>query len=181
MAPSNKVGAWESLPDAPSTDAEHSPVIPVGLSTVSQPGLVAFYTKPAPMNSSTFFDRYLYPSLLKRSSRNYPATTGSLIRRATDAASRLLIMRDDSGHARLNDSYLSGVLTSAVVQTAYTPYWSRSASTPFSNFGSTMGNDAGLNVFHEFEPDLRQVMTAHLPKFVSRIEQRNRKRESKVF
>jgi hypothetical protein len=35
-----------------------------------------------------------------------------------------------------------------------------------------MGSDAGMNVFHEFGPGIRQVLQGHTPKFVSRIEAR---------
>jgi hypothetical protein len=171
----NKVCTWESLPDAPSADAGlPSPVVgTTGMSAVSldlQSTLIASYATAIPTNSSIFFDRYLYPSLLNRGSRYRAVGGGSFVRRVTDAASRLLIMRDGSGNAKLNNSYLSAVMTSVVVQTANTPFWTRSASTPFSNLGSTLGSDAGLNVFHEFEPDIRQVILGHTPRFVSRIE-----------
>jgi hypothetical protein len=35
-----------------------------------------------------------------------------------------------------------------------------------------MGSDAGMNVFHEFGPGIRQMLQGHTPKFVSRIEAR---------
>jgi hypothetical protein len=174
---SQKMATLKSLPDAPSVDEARLPLIPgtIGINAFT-PGLrsslAAAYVVVAPTDSSTFFDKYLYPSLLKRNQRYRPATGGSFMRRATDAASRIFITRDDSGKARLNDSYFSGVLTSVVVQTAYSPYWTRSATTPFSNFGSRIGSDAGLNVFHEFEPGIRQMLNGHTPKFLSRIEER---------
>jgi hypothetical protein len=169
-----KMRTPESLPDAPSSDGEHRPLIldTTGINAVPlgpQPNF-AFYGIVTPTKSSTFFDKYLYPSLLKRNSRYHPAMCSSFMRRATDAASRIFITRDDSGKGRLNDSYLSGVLTSVVVQTAYSPYWTRSTSTTFNNLGSTVGSDVGLNVLHEFEPDIRQMVKAHTPKVVSRIE-----------
>ena len=43
---------------------------------------------------------------------------------------------------------------------------------PFNDFGSTIGSDAGMNVFHEFGPGLRQMVKGFTPKFVSRIEER---------
>ena len=92
--------------------------------------------------------------------------------RATYAASRIFITRDDSGKGRLNTSYFLGALTSVAVQTAYRPYWARSSSATFNNFGSTIGSDAGINLFHEFGPGIRQIVKGHAPKFVSRIEER---------
>jgi hypothetical protein len=128
--------------------------------------------KPVQKESVDFFDKHLYPSLLKRRLNYHPASSDSLMGRATYAASRIFVTRDDSGKGRLNTSYFLGVLTSAAIHTAYRPYWRRSPSQPFNDFGSTIGNDAGMNLFHEFGPGLQQLMRSHAPKFVSRIEER---------
>ena len=122
--------------------------------------------------SRTFFDKYLYPSLLEPSLRYHPSTSGSFMGRATYAASHIFITRDDSGKRRLNTSYLLGVLTSVAIDTAYRPAWTRSASGTFNNVGSTIGSDAGINLLHEFGPGIRQMVQSHAPKFVSRIEER---------
>jgi hypothetical protein len=122
--------------------------------------------------SSTFFGRYLCPSVLKQSLRYHPSTSGSLMSRAAYAASSIFIIRDDAGKERLNTSYFLGVLTSVAIHTAYRPYWARSASATFNNFGSTIGSDAGINLLHEFRPGLLQMMKGHTPKFVSRMEAR---------
>jgi hypothetical protein len=92
--------------------------------------------------------------------------------RVTYAASRIFIARDDSGKGRLNTSYFLGALTSVAVSTAYRPYWARSSSATFNNFGSTIGSDAGMNLFHEFGPGIRQMVKGHTPKFASRIGER---------
>ncbi len=47
-------------------------------------------------DSTTFLDKYLYPSL-KHDVRYQPSTSGSFMGRASDAASRIFITRDDSG------------------------------------------------------------------------------------
>ena len=120
-------------------------------------------------DSSTFLDKYLYPSLLNRNLRYHPSTSASFMGRASDAASRIFITRDDSGKGRLNTSYFLGVLTSVAIHTAYRPYWTRSTSGTFNNFGSTIGSDAGLNLFHEFQPGIMLMVRGHTPKFVSRI------------
>ena len=64
------------------------------------------------------------------------------------------------------------MLTSVAIHTAYRPYRTRSTSDTFNNFGSTMGSDAGMNVFHEFGPGIRHMVKGLTPKFVSRIEER---------
>ena len=111
-------------------------------------------------------------ALYQHNLRYHPSTSSSFMGRATYAASRIFITRDGSGKGRLNTSYFLGVLTSVASDTAYRPYWARSTSATFSNFGSTIGSDAGMNVYREFGPGIRQMLQGHTPKFVSRIEAR---------
>ena len=193
--------AWRSLPDAPSfqpptqaekfqafVDEARSPLIlgAVGVNAgiMRETELEHFTPGPQPSftalyrvaliqkESSAFFDKYLYPSLLKQDPRYYPSTSDSFMGRASCAASRIFVTRDDSGKRRLNTSYFLGVLTSVAIATAYRPYWARSTSGAFNNFGTTIGGDAGINVLHEFGPGIRQMVNAHTPRFVSRIEDR---------
>jgi len=192
--------SWRSLPDAPSvqppTQAEkfhtfvneaRSPLT-LGAAAVNagvmretelahvtpgpQPSLTALYRVAfIQKESSAFFGKYLYPSLLRQDPRYYPSTSSSFLGRATYAASRILITRDDSGKRALNSSYFLGVLTSVAIATAYRPYWARSTSATFKTFGSTIGSDVGINLLHEFGPGIRQMLKGHTPKFVSRIEE----------
>jgi len=120
-------------------------------------------------DSNAFLDKYLVPSLLKQNLRYHPSASASFMGRASDAASRIFITRNDSGKGRLNTSYFLGVLTSVAIHTAYRPYWARSTSGTFNNFGSTIGSDAGLNLLHEFQPGILQMVKGHTPKFVFRI------------
>jgi hypothetical protein len=192
---------WESLPDAPSVQAPtpapqfhtfvneaRSPltvgsiVVNAGLMRETklgqvtpglQPSLTASYKAVfTQKDSRNFVSKYLYPSLLKQNLRYHPSTSSSFMGRATYAASRIFVTRDDFGKGRPNTSYFLGVLTSVAIHTAYRPYWARSASSTFNNFGSTIGSDAGMNVFHEFEPAMRQIVKGHASHFVSRIEER---------
>jgi hypothetical protein len=189
---------WSSLPDAPSVQASAqpdtfrtlvgSPLTPgaVGaegrlaraseLANATRPAQPRFAlldpVEPVQKVSGDFFDKRLYPSLLRRRLNYHPASSDSLMGRATYAASWIFVTRDGSGKGRLDPSYFLGVLTSAAIHTAYRPYWRRSPSQPFNDFGSTIGNDAGMNLFHEFGPGLQQLMRSHAPKFVSRIEER---------
>ena len=95
----------------------------------------------------------------------------SLVSRATYAASSVLVTHDDSGRTLPNTSYFVRVLATAVAHSAYRPYWRRTASQPFSEFGANIGNDAGMKVWHEFEPGILQLMKNHEPRFVSRISE----------
>ena len=138
----------------------------IGASWASSYWIASYTEEPKDAND---FRREL-TELLRHQVSYRPSAGGSLIRRATSAALETFFTRDPSGKTRLNTSYLVGVLTSAVVHTAYRPYWNRPVSAPFSDFGSTVGNDAGMNLLHEFQPGLEQLLKSHTPKFVSRIE-----------
>lgn len=195
----HEMRSWRFLPDAPSVQpsAQAERVHPfvnearslsipgavganAGIVREPEPGrvsagprnLAASYEPVFPPNNSSIFDKYLYPSLRKRVLRYHPSTSSSFMGRATDAASRIFITRDDSGNGRLNTSYFLGMLTSVTVESAYRPYWARSTSATFNNFGSTIGSDAGINLLHEFGPGIRQLLRGHGPKFVSSIADR---------
>jgi hypothetical protein len=193
-----QMSTWKSLPDAPSSVQpaiqpkrfqtlvnDASPPITGAASVatrVTQPEQVA----PAPQSSLSaryraaftpaesipLLGRYLNPRLLQQNPRSYGSTSTSLMGRASYAAARTFITHDESGKGRLNTSYFLGVLSSVVNASARRPYWARSTSGAFNNFGSTIGSDAGMNVFHEFGPAIRQTVKGFTPKFMSRIEER---------
>ncbi len=117
-----------------------------------------------------FLGKYLSPPLF--SPHYHGSTSDSFIARTSYSASRIFVTRDDSGKGRLNTRYFLGVLASVAVHTAYRPDRTRSTSDTFNNFGSTIGGDMGMNVFHEFGPGIRQMVKGLTPKFVSGIEAR---------
>ena len=182
--------SMESLPDAPSVQlpahAERfhrfgeqanslmKPGARLGpVATGLQPSFATPYQPAfAQKESSTFVSSNPDPSLLRRTRLYHASTSNSFMGRATYAASRILFTRDDSGKKRLNTSYFLQALTSVASSTASRPYWTRSASSTFNNFGSTIGSDAGLNVYREFGPGIRQIVKNHTPKFVSGIGNR---------
>jgi hypothetical protein len=122
--------------------------------------------------SNTVFGKHLYRSVLKQQPGYHSSSGGSFIGRATYAVSRIFVTRDDSGQCSLNTSYLLQALSSVAADTASRPYWRRSFAEPFSDFGSTVGNDAGMNLWHGFEPGIEHLMKSHMPKFISKIEER---------
>jgi len=127
---------------------------------------------PSQKGSAFFLDKYLYPPTLPQGSRYQASSSDGLIGRATDAASRIVLTRDQSGKRRFNTAYFLRLATSVAADSASRKYRARSKTAPLSDFGSNVGNDAGMNLFHEFGPDLGQAVTSHLPKFVERIEER---------
>ncbi|MGB7129619.1 MAG: hypothetical protein WBD59_02350, partial [Candidatus Sulfotelmatobacter sp.] len=48
--------------------------------------------------------------------------------------------------------------------------WRRSIGEPFGDFGSTVGVDAGMNLWHEFKPDIERLMKRYAPGFLSKIK-----------
>jgi hypothetical protein len=122
-----------------------------------------------PERSSTLLGKYLNPSAPQRSSSDHVSDSGTMIGRATNAAARIFLIRDESGRDRVNTSYFLRALTAVAADTASRPCWRRSATGPFSDFGSTVGNDAGMNLLREFGPGLQHLAQSHAPKFVARI------------
>ena len=173
------------LPDAPSLQiqpkafAESAPFhFMFGASEIPHETsrAAAFYAFSAEDTQRPSASHDPFARFFRRSIDYHSSPSNTLMGRATYAATRTLLRHDDSGKVRLNTSYLLTVLTTAAAHTAYRPYWKRNASQPFADVGSTIGNDAGLNVLHEFEPGIRELLKNHEPKFVSRIEGRiNRK------
>lgn len=156
-----------SLPDAPAVQASAQ----ANNNVSAEFGKFVFSQQKPDQNSSRdFFTRHLYPTLPKKNLNYHPANK-SLVRRATYAASRTLITRDDSGKTRVNTSYLLRTLTSVAKDTAATPYWRRHLADPCSDFGATIGNDVGMNVWHEFEPGVEKLLKTHTPKFVAAMEE----------
>lgn len=179
--------ATQSLPDAPSAQSEKAAPMVNGFAKVRPlPALVessirytelirqtefasAMRSQPAQEKSNTIFDKYLSPSTPKRQASSDSSSDGGFMTRATHAATSIFFTRDPSGKDRLNTAYFLRALTYAAAGTASRPYWRRSPGEPLSDFGSTVGNDAGMKVLHEFEPGLQHMMKSHAPRFVARI------------
>ena len=198
-ARSQEMRTWRSLPDAPSAvqppkqaekfrsfvEEARTPLTPgaAGINSVRR-GTELRHVTPGPQltfsapyeavltQEGNVVDKYLNPSLLNQNLLYHPSTSSSFMGRATDSASRILITRDDSGKKRLNTSYLLGVLSSVAIHSAYRPYYARSPSAPFNDAGSTIGNGAGMNLFHEFGPGIQQMVKNHAPKFALRLGER---------
>jgi hypothetical protein len=173
------------LPDDPSVGLQTPRVktfqdarpLDVGASRYTlNPGQVEFEAYQKDLSSqkdpNALFAKYLKPTSSNQKPVDSAAGVDNLMNRAVHAASRTFITRDESGKGRINTSYFLRTLTSVVADTASRPYWRRSVGEPFSDFGSNVGNRAGMNVLHEFEPGLQQALKSHTPRFVSRIEQR---------
>jgi hypothetical protein len=130
-------------------------------------------TASSQRESTNVFKQYLNSSvLLKQQSGYHLSSSSSLMGRATYAGSRIFVRRDEFGKTRPNTLYLLRALGSMAAATASRPSWRRSLGEPFGDFGSTVGNEAGMNLWHEFRPGIEQLMKNHAPRFVSKIKER---------
>jgi len=188
---SSKSSSQSSLPDAPSAlvlsqvhpvqEITYEAHAPLNVAAVGMPVATARFQAalafdadqhPAQSNSSALFFRRLYPSLNNPNLRYRPSDNNTVLGRATDAASRVLLTRDQSGKRRFNSTYFLRLATAVAADSASRKYRARSKTAPLSDFGSNVGNDTGMNLLHEFGPGLQQAVVSHLPKFVSRIQAR---------
>lgn len=190
---------WRSFPDAPSSvrppaqtprwlaKEANSPLIFGAVSVNAgamrdkelehvahgpQPGLTSLYQGVFIQEEPSPFLKHLYPTLLEPGRSYHSSTSDSFMGRASYAASRVFVTRDSSGKGRLNTRYFVGVLASVALHSANRTNMTQSTSATFNDFGSTVGGDAGMNVFHEFGPGIQQIVKGHTPKFVSRIAER---------
>ena len=150
------------LPEAPSAILVYKPV---SLQNVE-------VRNEVPNKGDAFFSKYLNPLKLNEVPRYQPSSRDRVMDRATDAASRIFVTRDGSGKRKLNTSYFLRVLTSVAADNASRRYRARSGAAPLTDFGSTIGGDAGRNLLHEFGPGIRQAVTSHMPAFVFRLQDR---------
>lgn len=132
---------------------------------------ISVYKAVPDKGAGAFFSKFLDASH-KRNLRYQPSSSDTVMERARDAASRIFVTRDASGKRTLNTRYFVRVLTSVAADSASRRNRARSGTAPLSDFGSTVGNDAGMNLLHEFGPGIRQKVTGRVPEFVSRIGQR---------
>jgi len=177
--------AQSSLPDAPPAhNVDRVQIFRTFLDTVRPSAATSdanpdFGLKYDPLHLQTDPDRTAAtdltawnPSVLKPGPAFHGSTSNSLVGRATDAASSIVLTRDEDGTRKLNTQYLLRLLTATTAHVADRRYGRRTVGQPLSDFGSTLGNDAGMNVLHEFQPGLLQLVKTHEPKFVSRIQER---------
>jgi len=165
----SRSGVEGSLPDSPSVEAAAWQKFEVRRTDGVRPTeRVWGENLGKARESKTIFDRYLSRST-GRAQLVDPNGSGTLMGRATHAAVGVFVTRDESGKGRINTSYFLRALTAVAADTASRPYWRRSPGEPLADFGSTVGNDAGMNLLHEFGPGLQQMMKSHAPRFVTRM------------
>ena len=110
----------------------------------------------ATSETDVFFQRFLFPTLLKQDPRYYRNPEMPFLRRALYSMSRVVLTRTDSGGETLNTSRFLGAAASRLVSDLYVP-GERQGLHPLTGCVSfNLLRDAGMNLVHEFWPDLRR-------------------------
>jgi hypothetical protein len=104
--------------------------------------------------TNSFFVTGVFPSLLHQDPRYFRRGQGAFLSRASYAASRVLITRQDSGRKSFNFSEVLGNAASAGISQAYYPESERTMGDFAVRTGVQFGFDAGFNVVKEFYPDV---------------------------
>ena len=114
--------------------------------------------------TNSIFVKAVFPALLRQDPRYFRRGQGSFWGRATYAASRTLITRQDSGHNFFNFSEVFGNAASAGLSMTYYPDNERTAGDFAVRAGIQFGFDAGFNVLKEFYPDITRKLFKRKPK-----------------
>ncbi|HEY7405831.1 MAG TPA: hypothetical protein VIB39_20060 [Candidatus Angelobacter sp.] len=110
----------------------------------------------ATSETDVFFQRFLFPALLKQDPRYYRNPDLPFFKRALYSMSRVVITRSDSGGETINASRILGGAATRALSDLYVPGQSQGMR-PISNTVSfDLLRDAGMNLLHEFWPDLRR-------------------------
>lgn len=110
----------------------------------------------ATSETDVFFERFLIPTVLKQDPRYFRNPQLPFFRRALYSMSRVLITRDDSGRSTFNASKVLGGAASQALSDMYVPGHAQGMAPIRDRVTFDLLRDAGLNLFHEFWPDMRR-------------------------
>jgi hypothetical protein len=105
-----------------------------------------------------FFERFLFPTLLRQDPRYFRNPDLPFFRRALYSMSRVIITRSDSGHATFNGSKVLGGAASQALADLYVPGQSQGMGPIRDRVTFDLLRDAGFNLLHEFWPDIRHKL-----------------------
>lgn len=112
----------------------------------------------ASSETNVFFERFLIPTLLKQDPRYFRNPEPPFFRRALYSMSRVLITRADNGRETFNASRVLGGAASQALSDLYVPGQSQGLGPIRDRVTFDLLRDAGMNLFHEFWPDLRRKL-----------------------
>lgn len=110
----------------------------------------------ATTETDVFFQRFLFPTLLRQDPRYFRNPDLPFFQRALYAMSRVLFTRTDAGGQTFNSSRILSIAATRAVSDLYVP-GERQGMRPIGECVSfTLLRDAGMNLVHEFWPDVRR-------------------------
>jgi hypothetical protein len=110
----------------------------------------------ATTETDVFFQRFFFPALLRQDPRYFRNPSLPAFKRALYAMSRVLITRTDAGGQTFNSSRILSIAATRAVSDLYVP-GERQGMRPIGECLSfTLLRDAGMNLVHEFWPDVRR-------------------------
>ena len=106
--------------------------------------------------TDVFFQRFLFPTLLRQDPRYFRNPDLPFFQRALYAMSRVLITQTDNGGHAFNSSRILSVAASRAVSDLYVPGERQGMHPIVGCVSFTLLRDAGENLLHEFWPDVRR-------------------------
>ncbi|HEY4678196.1 MAG TPA: hypothetical protein VIJ01_13595 [Candidatus Angelobacter sp.] len=116
----------------------------------------AYGVNLATNETDVFFQRFLFPTVLKQDPRYFRNPDLPFFQRALYAMSRVLITRTDSGGQTFNSSRILSIAASRAVADLYVPGERQGMHPVAASVSFTLLRDAGMNLAHEFWPDVRR-------------------------
>lgn len=108
--------------------------------------------------TEVFFEQFLVPSVLKQDPRYFRNPEAPFFKRAAYSLSRVLVTRSDTGHETFNASRIVGGAASQALSDLYVPGHRQGFSPILNRVTFDLIRDGGLNLLHEFWPDLRRKL-----------------------
>ena len=110
----------------------------------------------ATAETDVFFQRFLFPTLLRQDPRYFRNPDLPFLRRAMYAMSRVVITRTDGGAETVNSSRILSIAATRAVNNLYVPGAEQGMRSIGTCVSFTLLRDAGMNLVHEFWPDVRR-------------------------
>ena len=111
--------------------------------------------------TGVFFEQFLVPAVLKQDPRYFRDPELPFVKRTFYSLSRVLVTRSDNGHSTFNASRIVGGAVSQALGDLYVPGRRQGLSPIYNRIVFDLARDAGLNLMHEFWPDLRRKFLHH--------------------
>ena len=104
----------------------------------------------ATSETNVFFERFLFPAVLKQDPRYFYKGTGSKKSRVLYALANSFITKGDNGKWQANYSGLMGSLAAGGISNLYYPASDRGAGLTFENVAITIAAGSAANILQEF-------------------------------